>query len=167
MSFDSTYFLYNMGSLLIAWLSIPVLALVTLYLRCFSYCFTKNKRLKRLIRKLENQTFWNYPIRVFNESASIIYMCCLINLQHPTFTTNGDKISTSMAICFLFIATTLPIVFTLIMIKQSGRLDDPTVKEKYGEIYEGLNLKRGKKLAIQPLFFFMRRLLLAIAVCQN
>ena len=167
MGFDSTFFLYNMGSLIIAWLSIPVLLMVTLLLRCLNCCCKNWQLLQRLLAKIESQMFWNYPIRVFNESATIIYMCCLINLRYPSFETKGDRIATSLAICFLIIGIAVPFMFALIIMKHSGRLNEPEIKQRYGEIYEGLNLQRGKKLAFHPLFFFIRRFLLAVAVCLN
>ncbi len=137
-----------MGSLILAWLSIPFLAIAVIFLRCFKCCTKRSVRLKRWQTVLESWMFWNHPITVFNESASIIYMCCLINLQNPTFDTAGDKISTWMAIFFFVIATALPFALTFLMLKNSGRLNNQQVKQKYGAIYEGLNTQRGSKLAV-------------------
>jgi hypothetical protein len=83
LGFDSKYFIYNMGSLMIAWLAVPLFAGPILFLRCFNCCTNRIKPLKRLQRRLDNWMFWSYPITLFTESASVIYMCCLINLKDP------------------------------------------------------------------------------------
>ena len=147
LGFGSMFLLYNMGSLIIAWLSIPVLAIIIFFLQCFNCCIKRSPRLNRWKTRLETWMFWGHPITVFNESASIIYMCCLVNMQNATFNTTGDRITTVLAICFLIIAMVLPFLFTFIMMWNSYRLNDPEFRGKYGAIYEGLNTERGRLLA--------------------
>jgi hypothetical protein len=44
-------------------------------------------------------------------------------------------------------------------------LQDEDFKEKFGVLYEDLALKRGRKVIIEPVWFCVRRLLLAMVVC--
>jgi hypothetical protein len=167
MGFNSMFFLYNMGSLIVAWLSIPLSTALALFLRLFKRCFSRSPRLTRWYTRLHRSVFWSYPINVFTESASIIYMCCLINLLNPSFTTPGNKVSLLFAIFSLIVAIALPIVFLVVTMKNFAKLEDPEFKAKYGAMYKDLDTKRGRLIALQPFFFYLRRFLLAIMVCNN
>jgi len=43
-------------------------------------------------------------------------------------------------------------------------LDDPITKKKYGSFYRDLRLIEGKSVLLQPIWFLMRRFILAMAV---
>jgi hypothetical protein len=148
LGFNSFFFLYNMGSLIVAWLSIPFLTALVLLLRIFKRCFRRSPRLTRWYTSLQRSMFWSYPINVFTESASVIYMCCLINLLNPSFTTPGNKASLVFAIFSLIVAITVPIIFLVVTMKNFAKLDDPEFKAKYGAMYRDLDTKRGRLIAL-------------------
>ena len=78
LGYSSVYFLYNMGTLILTFLAVPILIVVSLCLKAISKNF---KKLGRLHAKLSNFLYWNYIIQVLVESYSVMCMCVLINLK--------------------------------------------------------------------------------------
>lgn len=141
------FFLYNMGSLSIAWFSIPVLIIFGVLLKCCRPITIKSPKLYRFSIWIDNYVFWSYPITTFNEASSIIYMTTLINLLYIDFSTTGNLVTTVLAIVSLAVALILPPLFAIVMLKNSKKLEEKAFKTKLGAIYEGLNTKN-KKSAI-------------------
>lgn len=138
LGFNSMWFLYNMGSLTLSWVCIPLLALPIFLLRCVK-CITRlSPTLNKMHTNLDRWMFWQFPITVLNQSCLIVYMCCLINLLLIDF--SSDKISTVSAIVMLCVVVVAPIRLTYRLARYG--LDDTIAA-----FYDGLNIKRGKGLA--------------------
>jgi len=45
-----------------------------------------------------------------------------------------------------------------------GRLQEKEIHQKYGEFYKDLNLEQGRMVLLQPTWFMLRRLMLAVTV---
>ena len=58
----------------------------------------------------------------------------------------------------------MPYWFLIRLSRYAERLEEENIKERYGAIYEGLELKRGHKVFFWPTFFLIRRLILAITL---
>lgn len=84
LGYSSIYFLQNMGTLMIGFISILCLFAVVLILKVFDR-FTN--KLRRIQSKLSTYLFWGYPIEVIFESYSVTCMCCLINTTYVSFVT--------------------------------------------------------------------------------
>lgn len=93
-------------------------------------------------------------------------MCSLINLMNLDFSTRGCQVSTAMAIVSIAVALILPLIFTFVMVKNRFLLNHTAFKDSLGAMYEGLNTKR-PGVALLPLFFFVRRFILALIVIFN
>ena len=75
IGFNSMYFNYNIGSLIISFLAFPVLALVTLILkplRRFKCC-------NWLYLQIAGRIYWNSTIKTISSSYTVIVMCVCIN----------------------------------------------------------------------------------------
>ena len=82
LGFNSQYFLYNLGSLMIGLLSLPVLAIMVLLMKPFRTCSDK---VHRWHNKLSRYLYWGHVITVFRESYTILVICSLINVTHVRF----------------------------------------------------------------------------------
>lgn len=78
LGYSSVYFLYNMGTLILGFVSVILLITASIYLTAISKLC---KKLKSLNTKLSNFIYWNYVIRVINEAYSVLCMCILINFK--------------------------------------------------------------------------------------
>ena len=81
--FGTTLILYNLGSMIIAILSFPVLAIYSSILRLFiPVCKgTIKKSCKKKRENLEETLYWTQPIVTYTESYAVLSMCTLINLR--------------------------------------------------------------------------------------
>jgi len=68
------------------------------------------------------------------------------------------------AIVFFLIILVLPIIWTSIFITKFNLLSDRKMKAKYSVYYDKLALSRSREVVFFPVFFLMRRLILALAV---
>ena len=76
--YGSVYLLQNLGTLLVAILTIPLFVGLYYVLKPLTRCST---RIKKVHLKLKNYLFWSHQIQVIFESYSVICMCALINLK--------------------------------------------------------------------------------------
>ena len=81
--FGTTLILYNLGSMIIAILSFPVLTIYACVLKFFIPCckgpvkvYCKKKR-----EDLQETLYWSQPIVTYTESYAVLSMCTLINLR--------------------------------------------------------------------------------------
>ena len=57
-----------------------------------------------------------------------------------------------------------PVLLIQHLIRFFQELDEKNMRNQYGHLYEELDLRVGKMALIQPLFFILRRLMLAIVI---
>lgn len=77
--FSSVFFLYNMGTLMVVILSMPILGCVSYILKLFR---NKNKRIDAAYTKLSTYLFWSHSITVVFESYSMVCVSAFINQTH-------------------------------------------------------------------------------------
>jgi hypothetical protein len=155
---------YNLGSMAVAILSLPLIAIIILLIKPFM-CFDKVTHLYNILKRY---MVFGHPITVFYETYTVITICSLINITNASYKTVGDKTSTILAIVFFSLCLILPVVFGIILMKKFPYLSRPRIKTKYGALYAQLNLKRGRSVILQPLHYFFRRMMLAVViVCQG
>lgn len=77
LGFSSMYFLYNLGSMILGLLSLPLIMAFSLILRLFK---RKNKLLNKIYKKLTGIVFWEHPITLTNETFWLICFCTFINV---------------------------------------------------------------------------------------
>jgi hypothetical protein len=164
VGFSSLFFLYNLGSMAVAIISLPLFALLIVIIKPFR-C---NSRVYRFHNKLRKYMIFGHPITVFCETYTVIAISSLINIKNASYETAGNKTSTVLAVIFCALCSLLPVVFGIILMKKFPYLMRPRIKAKYGALYAQLNLKQGRSIILQPLHYFFRRMLLAVViVCQD
>jgi hypothetical protein len=102
-----------------------------------------------------------------NESYLMVVTCCLINLKVLSFDGYGKSIQASLTLFFaIFLVLFAPYYFFRSVHKRTyDGLMRSTVRQKWGQLYAGLNLKKvGTKALLWPEFFLARRFVLAIVV---
>jgi len=164
--FGTTLILYNLGSMIIAILSFPVLAIYSSILRLFiPVCKgTIKKSCKKKRESLEETLYWTQPIVTYTESYAVLSMCTLINLRFMDFDEKETRLTSSLTIILLSIQFILPIAVALILFCYWDRLEEEKIKTKFGSIYENLNLQKGRWVILVPVTFLLRRFILALIV---
>ena len=76
---NSTFFLYNIGSMIIAILSLPLLYLVILLMKPFRRFSNK---INAWHNKLNRYMVWGHPITIIHESYTMILICSLVNITN-------------------------------------------------------------------------------------
>jgi len=82
LGFGSTFFLNNMGTMVLGIVMIPLMGCVLLFLMPLAKC---SKRVLKLYHKIHSSLFWSHQIVFLNESYSMLCMCVLINAKRLTF----------------------------------------------------------------------------------
>lgn len=131
---------------------------------CIYLCGRKSKRIRKYSHNLQVSLFWGSFITLMNESYMILVVCILINVKILSFATRGLTVMSVLCIVFMTIFIVLPIVLIIKLLCNFDKLAKGEYKGRYGELYEGLNLKAGKVILFQPSFFLFRRVMLAVAV---
>ena len=161
VGFESIYLLNNMGTLAIGYLLWGVAAIVSCFLKCFIY---ESKRVRKTHIWLKKMLFYNSLISLMLESYSLLSVCCLINFSYISFDTYGVTVH-SVACIFFFIAIiVMPIFLSRTLIRAFTTLHETHMMRTYGHLYDELDLRVGKLALVQPLFFIVRRFMLAIAI---
>lgn len=125
-------FLYNIGSMIIVILSIPLLFLVILLMKPLRRC---SVRINRWHNQLSRYMMWGHPITVFYESYTMALICALINLMNPLFDSKGDIASTVLSIITVFLCIFVPILFVVIMLRKFTYLRRHMIKVRWGAIF--------------------------------
>lgn len=96
-------------------------------------------------------------------------MCVLINLTSVTFNTYGEIINAATLFLFAGICGIAPFAIFLGMWVKFDQLRAKVIRQKFGALYENLNLGQGRQIIAIPTIFVARRLILAISVvfCGN
>ncbi len=97
----------------------------------------------------------------------MICMCAFINAQKIRFDSKCEVINSVLTITFVILCSALPLIVCLFLLVKLPKLADPLMKTKYGDLTEGLNLEKGRVIALTPVNFLLRRFLLVASVVFN
>ena len=161
LGFESRYLLNNLGTMLFFFLAIPPQYLL---FKCLNWCRHRWSCAKKMAKKLRRTLFYSWFVTTMFESYSVISICCLIALPQLSFDTWGLTVQST--VCLLFAVTYITVPYTLLyrLSKRGGELKNKSVAAKYGGVFEELSLERGAWVFMQPAFFLIRRLILAVTV---
>ena len=98
------------------------------------------------------------------ESYSLLSVCCLINIYYLSFENYGVTIHSVACLFFLASIFVLPFLLTKYLVKRFANLKDEYMVKRFGNAYNELDLSKSKSVLVWPVFFIMRRFMLAIAV---
>ena len=124
LGFESKFFLYNLGSMIIAWLSIPLQFICLFLLKLIKGYLPKGKL---IYQKYYQKMMWGQPITIFTESCTILVMCCLINIKYPNYFGWGDTLSTVLSIVAMCMNVGLPILFCVFMYRNFDNLGNKKI----------------------------------------
>ena len=162
IGFESKYFLVNMGTLAAIFLVYFGLILLSPFLWAIR---NSCRCMKRSSKWLKGKLFWNSLITIVQESYMIFIVCILINLKVLNFIESFGLALMSVMCVAAFAFTILFPGYLLCKLCYYGKkLKQKTIVKKYGNLYEELKLKAGKKVLLYPSFFFIRRYLIALAI---
>jgi len=159
VGFESVYVLHNMGTLVLAFFYYLFLVMFSYLLKC-----TTNYKVTHFREKLQRKLFWSSFIKLMFESYSISTVSCLINLRFLSW----DAWNTGMMSTLALLMTSFLLLFIVFIGTYTSQNFDAlpfrSVKSKYGTIYSDLNLRNGKSVLLQPVWFLVRRFILAMIV---
>ena len=114
--------------------------------------------------KMQRKLFWRSFIVLMVESYSSMAVSCLMNLKVLRWNSVGIVIMSVLAL----LLTLLLILFLGFYSKETSQNFDQlsygSFKRKHSAFYEELDLDNGKLVLLQPIWFLVRRLVLAVMV---
>ena len=76
----------------------------------------------------------------------------------------GQTIQTIFTLAITTIYLAVPLYAYYKSMTGFEKLTDKEMKQQFGAFYEGINVNCGKKVLLQPLSFYMRRIVLALLI---
>ena len=161
LGFESKYMLSNMGTMIIFYLIYPVLILAHWMVR--KLCLA-NLCCEKFERSFKHSIYYRWIITVIFESYAIVAISCLIGLQVIGLDSKGLSVHSFLCIFFLVLITVTPFLIFRYVTYHFTKLNEQLVKKRVGTVYDELDLRKGKKILIQPVFFLLRRIVLAYTI---
>lgn len=87
-----------------------------------------------------------------------IAVSSFINLTEFTFGDSGSRASSISTVVGMLIITFLPFIVFYYTHKKFKKLRNKKVQSRFGSMYEGLDLTKGREVILARLFFFVRRI---------
>ena len=161
---ESTYFINNMGSFFLALLFDILMIIVWLVIRPFNQTC---KCCKKANNKLSQKLFWNSWIVTITQSFMNVALCTLIAFKYKFVLGEGEwgeQIQSAFCLFFTAIYLAIPFGCLVIVMRKFESLENMHYQRRFGAFYEGLKLKNGRKVLIEPTLYLLRRLALALLV---
>ena len=137
LGLQSTFFLNNMGTMVIGLAMIPLLSALLLVLQPLSRFSSKIAKFKN---KLYTSLFWSQQIILLFESFAMLCMCAFINVIHLTYESKCEIVNSVLTITFMFVCCTLPLIICVFLLANFKSLGEAAMKLKYGELTKELDL---------------------------
>ena len=97
LGFESRYFLNNMGTMILFYVSYPLAVFIWRLLYYFRHC---SYRMHKFMVKYKKILFYEWIIVAIFESYSVVAICCLIAYPHISFETWGMTVQSFSCIFF-------------------------------------------------------------------
>ena len=161
LGFESDYIINNLGTIFFFFLSYPFAILLQLALQ---RCEKSSERVARANQYLKRSLYYNSFITGLNEGYSVLALSVLIGLYNLNWDTPGTSIQSFFCLFFGVMIIVVPARLFWVTLFDFAELTEEEIEERYGSIYSGLRQKSGKAVLMQPAFFLVRRLIVAIAI---
>ena len=161
---ESRYFLNNMGTLLIFYLVYPMLVLTQL---CFYVCKRFSKCADSANRWLKSRLYFKMPLTVIFESHCLVMFSCSIAASTIEFESWGLTVQSVACLAFAMIFLTLPFFLLGYLAKNLNELEDSNTKRRFGDLYEGLEIRRGPSVFLWPSIFLLRRIMIICTIVYS
>ena len=153
--FESAYFLHNLGTLPFAF----VLYIIAVG---FSFALSASQypQVQLFGEILKKKLMWGTIIRIIFESFWILAVSSMINLKRLDWSTaySGSMSLLSLLVPFLLVG--FIVGYALYFKKKFSE----SKRTPHSEFYKNLDLRKGREVLLQPFWFLVRRLILAMAV---
>jgi len=156
---ESVYFLHNLGTLAVAFVFFVAVSLFSALL-----VLCTNKKVNHTGEKLQQKLFWGALINLVTESYSMLTVSCMINLRYLQWNAVNLAFMSLLTIVVTLVLLALPIYIGRLLSNNFNVLDHSKFKRKYSAFYCELHLHNGQMVLLQPIWFFVRRFLLAMMV---
>ena len=114
VGFNDTYFINNLGSILLSILGFLGLQALAMLFKKFK---KKSNYFKAQWVNLQPTCFWNMPIRVILSSYSMLSLSALMNLLHPQWKLPGPAIDTLLSYLGLALTVAFPPIVLNLMVR--------------------------------------------------
>jgi len=125
VGFGDTYFVNNLGSVILSILGFLFLQALTMIFKRFK---KKSEYIKSKWETLQPVCFWNLPIRVMLSSYSILVLAAVMKLGLPTWVYPGPKIDTVGAIIGIALTIIFPLATLYLMLRYFQDFEDKQIK---------------------------------------
>jgi len=159
LGFESLYVLQNLGSLFLAYVVYFCGLLLLLLTKC-----AKCKWCQTLREHLSKWLFYGGLINLIVESYMTVIICCLIHAKNMSWSSYGEITQSLATIFFFVLLLAFPIVESTYLVFVFDKLTEKDVQARHGAFYEELNLKKGRLVLVQPVWFLVRRFILGVTV---
>jgi len=163
LGYETKYFVKNMGTVFIVGVILAILLVLTLFLYVLNAIFNLSVT-DKVANWMYRMVCWNQILRFLIESYMLIALSCCINLTEFTFGDSGSRASSISTVVGMILIIFLPFFVLYFMHKKFAELNNEEVKSRFGAIYEGLDLDKGRAVILVRLFFFFRRLMISLTV---
>lgn len=119
--FETTLFLFNVGSLIIAIISYPIMLVTYIVMKLL--CCGKQSWVEKKRAKLGKLLFWTHPIVTIMESYAVLVMSVFINIRFMDYRDLEHRMSAVFTFIFAGIVFSAPLVFGLLLLKNWKILD--------------------------------------------
>jgi len=157
-SHESTNFVLN--SEILFWVLVIYILLCPPVLLGNKLC--TGKRTKKFFHTMHSKMFYNFIIRFLLESFMDLYLNAIINIFGMYFEDSGGIISSILSIGFILFYTALPMMLHYWIRSKAYKFEWKTFKDKYGDLYEGFDLRK-KQAHLFYYYFIVRRMLYCLS----
>ena len=121
MGFESLWLIYNLGTLFLLGMIVPLLMLSLPLFKFLSFYSEKGEKCYKL---LDRWLFWNLPIRVFTESYTILIIGCMISSKSLVWTNFAYAFNSACVYLLLVILIGYPCLILYTLNRYYGQLDN-------------------------------------------
>ena len=151
----------NLGTMIFFYILYPVLmifhAICAKFCRCMLCCRKMQKSLKRTL-------YYKLIIGVIFESYALVALSCCVGLQILNFSSPGLIVQSVTCLFFSVFIISMPFMMIKHVVQNFAALEEYKMKKRVGTLYDELNLRKGVKIFLQPVFFLLRRLILICTI---
>ena len=162
LGFETNLFLYNMGSMLFGLVLTPVMLTLGCLLKlctCFESC-------KKVGERIDNDYRWNSTLEIVKGMFGLAVLSACIGISNQTWSLDGDVINSLCASFTPVYLIVLPIA-TVILLKRKFKKLSIDKEGRYEVLYQNLRVLKSMRFStfvVEPLYFYMRRVMLAVTV---
>lgn len=160
LGFQSMFLLNNLGPLGIAFLVYAFLIIVLLVIDPF---VGFSPKLGRFSNYLFDSLFYNSITSIMMESYALMATCVMINLNYIRWNSWGEIVQNSICFFSLGMLILFPII-CVIYSRHSWEQNQGSRRQRIQPFFDELSIKKGPIVLLHPLYFLIRRFIMATMV---